>query len=121
MCIHKGIMVYNLSNYTGNHHLGYYLCFRDGSQGGSGLGQDIGSPGSDKDDLSEDGGLVQTKIEPQEINTTQAHSIYTDLQKAMPSGPYSGLIPNSSMTHSAVSNGSSVDHHSDMLDSYQTL
>ncbi|XP_062591034.1 homeobox protein six1-like [Saccostrea cucullata] len=94
---------------------------RDGSHGGSGIGQDIGSPGSDKDDLSEDGGMVQTKIEPQEINTTQAHSLYTDLQKAMPSGPYSGMIPNNSMTHSAVTNGSSVEHHNDLLDSYQSL
>lgn len=121
-------------------HLSYRdgsIYFSDHSQGGV-LGQDPGSPGSDdKDDLSDDGLPIQTKIEPLDVNSSQAQSVYTDLQKAMPSGgthplsmpsPYPNSIgpPVSAHSHAHAhgipqTNGPSSADVASMLQEYQSL
>ncbi|KAK3093858.1 hypothetical protein FSP39_021129 [Pinctada imbricata] len=108
---------------------------RDTTHGG-GMGQDLGSPQSDdKDDLSDDLQVppqIQTKMEPQDmptkfepidINTSQSHSLYTDLQKAMPSGGFPGMMTGGGpLTHPSINNGTNDQPPpNDLMDEYHTL
>lgn len=104
------------------------IYFSDQSQGQGHLGTDAGSPQSDttKDDLSDDAMPIQTKIEPPDVTVQPSSSIYTDLQKAMPSGHLmSNMLPNTGppggpggvMSHT---NGTNADVGT-MLQEYQNL
>ena len=63
---------------------------------------------------------MPTKFEPIDINTSQSH-IYTDLQKAMPSASFPGMLQSGGpLTHPSVNNGAN-DPSNDMMEEYHAL